>query len=98
MKLEIEIPNALLVDYIERANIKYWGDAQEWDPKKMILTLQEHEESGTITLGPDEWAIGIRTMIRFHSNMFRQLMSDQGDMYTGDILIQCAAFGEEKYA
>ncbi len=56
-----------------------------WLPTDIITILAEH------------WPVALSLMAEGYHQAFAQLMSDTGDMYTGDILIQLAAFRQEMY-
>lgn len=52
-----------------------------------------------ITLGPEQWAKSMSLLAQEGYVTFTEVISPlKGDEYTGDLLIQFAAFGEEKYA
>lgn len=109
----INIPRERLVSIIERTKINYWGYEVSWDRETLVLQVVEEdnlEESPDgqdgwkwapehlITLGPADWARGLGVMLEKFPLQFSEIVNDDGDMYTGDLLIQCAAFGEEKYS
>lgn len=110
----VTVPEELLVSYIESANIGYWGDIISWDPETLIMTVIEDEflvdapedSDRTVDWDPKNvlvverrhWELALQLSATSFPITFKDLMSDSGDMYTGDILIQLACFGEEKYA
>lgn len=106
----INIPRERLVDYIDRAKVDYWGYIVTWNTETLVLRIVEDENlkganepyrwapEHLITIGPTDWARGLGVMLEKFPLKFAQIVNDDGDMYTGDLLIQCAAFGEEKYS
>lgn len=96
MKINLDVPDDLIRNYVERARISYWGDAEWSDRDALVLAVTEHDEPMRV-LGPAEWAAGLALLARSFPRQWGELVTDDGDMYTGDLLIQCAAFGEEKY-
>lgn len=109
----INIPRERLAGFIDRAKVNYWGYVVSWCPTTLVLEIVEEDNledspdgqdgwkwapEHLITLMPSDWARGLGVMLEKFPLKFAQIVNDDGDMYTGDLLIQCAAFGEEKYS
>lgn len=95
----VTVPEERLVDYIERADISYWGAVVAWNPEILNMTISDDEADGKLVMiERRHWELALQIATEKFGNVFADLMSDSGDMYTGDILIQLACFGEEKYA
>ena len=105
MKITIEIDDDIIRRAIGSAKIDYWTSKAEWiDRAGLTLRIVEDdpdpgEDDGEgITLTPMRIAEGVRVLAEKFPHHFADLIAEKGDMYTGDLLIQCACFGEEKYA
>lgn len=107
MKITLEISDEIIRDAIRdavgSANIYDWADRNKgsWNPKTLRLTLVELEpDKGDeeFTLSRDSFAQGLAVMAELYPHHFADLVAGKGDMWTGNLLIQCAAFGEEKYS
>jgi hypothetical protein len=98
VKITIEVPDDLVNSYIERAGaaVGYW--CESWDnPEDGVVVLKCHDDDQEYRFGRDAIVAGLRHMAAKYPHHFRDLVADTGDMYTGDILVQLAAFGEERY-
>ena len=51
MQILFNIPDKNIVNYIERANIRYWGRITFWNPETLSLTVVEDEgaSDGAVT-------------------------------------------------
>jgi len=107
MKILLDISDKLLRSYIARADIRYWGEmvGETGDQDSLVdMKITVTEDEGEGPGGDGSWdlneqtiANGLSVLARDFPNHFCDLLADNGDMHTGDILIQCAIFGEERY-
>lgn len=103
MKITLEVSDETVADYIGRAAISYWASVAKttFDRKSMTLSLVEREpdanHDGKHKATRSLFAAGLVVMATKYPQHFADLIADKGDMHTGDLLIQCAIFGEEKY-
>lgn len=104
MKVTLDIDDEIIRDAIGSAHIRYWARCLTWEREDLILELEEHEgihEDGDgtrIKLQREDFERGLVVLAGKFPGAFVRLKTRTGDAYTGDLLIQCAAFGEEKYA
>jgi hypothetical protein len=102
MKITIEILDERIADYVGRAYIGYWCDDSAWSRKTLSLAVHESDpdagSDGWCRVGPAQFATALGIMATQFPARFAELVSDSGDMYTGDLLVQLACFGEEKYS
>lgn len=94
----VSLPEERLVSYIERANISYWGAVIAWNPETLDMSVSDDEDEKVVIVNRRHWELAIAVCAEEYHNTFKDIMGGNGDMYTGDILIQLACFGEEKYA
>lgn len=107
MKFDIPISADHIRDYLSRANISYWGEmsgalGEADDLSDLNIVITEHEGTGpggdgTWALDVERIRIGIAMLATKVPHYLGEILSNDGDMYTGDILIQYAIFGEEMY-
>jgi hypothetical protein len=102
VKVTIEVSDDTIADYIGRANITYWAETIAWNRTKLALMIKEDDpdagSDGRHHIGRDAIAAGLGALATKYPSHFADLVGDKGDMYTGDLLIQCCVFGEDKYA
>lgn len=101
MVIKFEIGDALVADAIGGATIGYWADQRDseaaWSRHRMEMVVVERDPRKVIALTPADFARGAAILAQNAPNTFARLASGDADAYTGDALIQCAAFGEIKY-
>jgi hypothetical protein len=102
IKIEIEVPVDRLDKYIRHADIRHWGEMQAWRPRKLELDLVVEDDEVArdqrkIYVGVDEFRRGLVEMAAKLPHHFRDFMANKGDAYTGNVLVQLAAFGEIRY-
>lgn len=102
IKIEVEIPAERLDNYIRRADIAHWGEMKTWKPQKLELDLVvENDEvpadQRKIRVGIAELQRGLAAMASRLPRHFLDFVTDEGDGYTGNILVQLAAFGEIRF-
>jgi len=107
IKVEIEIDESEVMACIESAlgshtyGIGYWGEVK-YGEHATCVREREDEEDPEVP-GPwralDDAAIkrGLAVLARIQPKLFGRLLAGQGDGPLGDLLIQCALFGEERY-
>lgn len=108
MKITIEVPDQRIADCLEAANSSEWAKIIRY-PENMLPVVQgtvtavieewadEDECIERHTLNSIKIRQGIATLATNYPHKFRDIIAEDCDMYTGDLLIQCALFGEEKY-
>lgn len=110
----VAISQERLLDYVERANYSYWGVTASWDPKTLTLVVVENDdlrETEDRSIQDWEWdpkdekratlddfVRGLVLMSEKYFHHFADIVTDKGDMYTGDLLVQLAMYKKEKYA
>lgn len=62
------------------------------------LEFKDNPENGLHELTSERIAQGLQTMARDYPLQMRNIINDDFDANTGDILIQCSLFGQEIYA
>ena len=98
MKIEIDVSDDKVRNFVGRANIGYWGTAKSWDPDDLRLVIVEDDGGVEVVIDSQRWPAALAKMATEHATLFADVMNNDGDQWTGDVLIQLAAFGEEKYA
>jgi hypothetical protein len=102
--ITITVPVDAIRDSLDRARISYWAGYVEQNHDDLTregwaMTVEDSEGndlSHVITL-PD-LRRAVQLMAEKHASSFRGLIDDEWrDETTGDILIQCACFGELRY-
>lgn len=98
MKIELEISDDIIRNAIGGAAVSYWCDVGRWNRDAIVLVFKEHDAgSKPITLMRGDFQRGLVALAAKYPHHFKDLIAETGDACTGDILIQCAAFGEERY-
>lgn len=96
MKITIEISDKIITDAIGDAGIGYWADVQRgsWNPKTMRLVVYETGDGKTKrhTITREHIERGLVLLALKCPQRYTELVEENGDMYTGDALVQCAAF------
>lgn len=103
MKVTVEVPSEHVRDYVERARIDYWGEkaggmfGELEDLSDLRLDIHELDGGGEHVLDAVKLERGLAVMAAKYPHSFAELVLDLGDAHTGDLLIQCAVFGDERY-
>lgn len=105
MRVEIEISSAHLRHVLRSAHISYWGEYTKFVDGKLAncddlhcLVVEEDSKRMFVVSGP-ELRNAIAVAAQKFPHLVEALLDDRkSDMYTGDLLVQLACFGEEKYA
>ncbi len=97
INIEIAVPLQHLFSYVQRADIRHWGEMTQWIPATLHLQTEEHNSRKIVRSGVEDWQRGLEIMARTLPHHFRDLVADTGDAYTGNLLVQCVAFGEVRY-
>jgi hypothetical protein len=96
MKITIDISDKLITDAIGSAGIGYWADTRRgtWNPKTMRLVVYETGDTKPKThrLTREHFERGLALLAVKCPEHYRALVEENGDMYTGDALVQCACF------
>jgi len=97
VKIEIEIPDEIVESYVQRARaaIAYW--CKSWDHTEDGVVLRCHDHWEEYRIGRAALKRAVILMAERYPHHFKDILADTGDAYTGDILVQLAAFGEERY-
>lgn len=99
----IELPEQRIRDTVENAlygAINYWCDKADWDSEK--LTLKVREATYASGLDRPKWhtcdfAKGLKLMAEKSPRHFGDLLAQNDDAETADVLVQYAALGEVVY-
>ncbi len=103
MKLSIELPDQRIRDTVENAlygAINYWCDKAEWDPKTLKLrVLESKHASGEATSKwhTCDWEKGLALMAEKSPSHLGDLLAENDDASTADVLVQYAALGSVVY-
>lgn len=98
MKLEIEISDETLSHVIDGAGISYWALLAFPDNGGAAIWERDGVVSCAWPLPAPVLARGLQTMARVAPGQFGRLLDPyKWDATTGDVLIQCALFGEVRY-
>lgn len=100
MNIRIEIDDKLICQAISGARLP-WGKVTYWNPEgTMVLEIQDLQVSPvrTILCAAPAIEAGLLIMALDYAEHFTALIAGNSDADTGDVLIQCAAFGKLVYA
>lgn len=102
MKVTLDIDDDIIRDAVGSANIDYWTRQARWSNRaelklRLVETEPDKGSDGVCCLSREDFERALVILATKYPHHFKDLIARTGDMYTGDILIQCAAFGEEKY-
>ncbi len=106
MKITIEISDSELQHVIGGANISYWaGRDQTWKRSTMALKLTDaYEQDFKPERAEWKWLRrgafrkGLAVIAKEYPHHLQSILEENYDSVTGDVLIQCALFGEIKYS
>ena len=62
-----------------------------------VLIITDIEDGKALNLTREKIDQGIKVMAEKYPNHFADMVSERGDATTGDIMLQCAVFGEVRY-
>lgn len=99
MKITIEVPDETIESYLQSASsaISGWAEKYEYGRAKGSYIVKPHDDEETYRFGPAQIAAGLVVMAQDYPHHFADLMGRRGDMWTGHVLVQLAAFGELRY-
>lgn len=108
MRITIEISDQKIADCLEAASSSEWAKIVRY-PQNMLPVVQGAVTAVLEEWGDEDKCIelhtlnsiniskGLRVLAEEYPNTLGDIIQEDCDMYTGDLLIQCALFGEEKY-
>lgn len=111
LTVKFEIDAQRIEDTLEGAGIGYWGRFHAVDGAESLCDCKvfdryafEDDESMTrdassymTQLTREKMLAGIALCAVKYPHHFRDFISGNGDATTGDVIVQCAVFGEVKY-
>jgi len=109
MKTGIQVADALIVNALDSADIGYWarvpkgcGDHGELLKGNQTATVEEFDEStgattATHTLTAEKVRAGVAVMAAKYPHHMKNLLEDNSDAETGDVLVQCSLLGDIVY-
>lgn len=109
MRLTIEVPDQKIIDAIESADIGYWARVpQGADTKRMLEGLEEAiiEDIETTdrngdplryTLTGEKLRQGLQLLADKWPHHMADVLEENADAITGDVIIQCALFNDIIY-
>lgn len=95
---EATIKKIVVTECIRYARISSWGQVLHWDPKRMIMKLEDkrnEKRPAMYVINKDMWARGLSLMVSRYPHAYREMTETTGDPSVGELLIQLAAFGVE---
>lgn len=105
----ISVPTELIVNCLDSADIGYWASVPKGANHHDLLAgtksarvveddgSHDGSTNGKHTLTGDKVRAGVAVMAAKYPRHFGDLLADNSDATTGDVLIQCALFGEIVY-
>jgi hypothetical protein len=98
MKINIEVADKLIASQLTCAAIGYWAKSVSRDQKvPLYMELIEAETNRHFTIDEEALTEAIALMAEKAPTLLGQIMADNGDSISGDVLVQYATFGEHKY-
>ena len=107
MKVNLNVPDQMVADALDSASSTWWAEIVDYPDtlkvvkRELFITLDEQGDEAKpfkrYHLTGKKLAKGLGILAKKYPHVFRDLFTGEGDMYTGDLLIQCSLFGEEKY-
>lgn len=104
MIIAITVKNDTVREVVGGAGCDYWCDFRDdrhaWDRDKMQLTVVEvgDKKPKVHTVGPKDFERAVGIMAEKFPQQFAAIMEENYDRVTGDLLVQLAIFGEDKYS
>lgn len=92
MKITIKIDPQLVKDVVESAGIGYWASEDE---KGRIVDHENNCKKYRLTEAKIKR--GLELMPTLAPNAFADILMDNTDAFTGDVLVQLALFGKVLY-
>lgn len=98
MKIEIKLTDDWVRDLLGGAYIAYWAKVLSWNRKTLRIKLKVEDGTVAVITKKDIVAgLGKMAQDKDAARHLASIVSDSTDAYTGDAVIQMAAFGELKY-
>lgn len=107
MKVTIEIPDQVIINCIDSADIGYWAgvpsgaDTAEMLDNKAEAVIEEYGDEPDVvsihTLTGKKICKALPIIAKRWPWHFKDILSDNSDVITGDVLIQVAIFGDIIY-
>lgn len=109
MDITVKVNDELVANALDSADIGYWarvpqgcGDHKKLLDGKATATVEEFDESTgettkTHTLTGEKVRIGLSIMAEKYPRHFQDVVADNADAETGDVLVQLSLFGEIVY-
>lgn len=104
MIIAINVKNEIVRDAIGGAGCNYWCDFRDprhaWDRDKLQLTLVEtgDGEPKVHTINRPDFERAVALLAEKFPQHFAELVEENADRVTGDLIVQLAIFGEDKYS
>lgn len=97
MKITIEVPDDLIESYVNRsrAAVGYW--CSSWKNLDHGAILKCHDDDVAYMFSKAKLREALVVMAERYPHKLAEILGDKGDKYTGDLLVQLACFGEERY-
>ena len=105
----ITVPDQLVMNCLDSADIGYWACVPKGAPHDAVLQgtntaeveeldgAHDGEGNGRHLLTGDKVRSGVAVMAATYPYHFGNLLADNSDATTGDVLVQCALFGKIIY-
>lgn len=99
MQILLSILDDVIRNAVGGASIGYWAKDFAWNRKAMILECTEQDTNKVHRIEPEDLAraVGLLLSGKYPKNA-GYFLAGNADGSTGDLLVQLAVFGEEKYA
>jgi hypothetical protein len=106
---QVNVPDELIINALESADIGYWADVPRGADHEKLLngaaTAIVHESEGSHDGKGDgrheltgaKVRVGLQVLATKYPHHFADLVGNNSDCTTGDVLVQCALFGEIVY-
>ena len=105
----VNVPDELIINALESADIGYWANVPRGADHAKLLSgaatalVYESEGphdgkgAGHHELTGDKVRAGLQVLASKYPHHFADIVGDNSDCITGDVLVQCALFGEIIY-
>ena len=112
MKILMDLDVQLVEDTLETAfygGIAYWAQIKRLNvqsnvplselamQKCIVITIFDKESGKEFTLTREKVIEGLKVMQKIYPEHFSDIISENSDATTGDVLVQCAIFGKIVY-
>lgn len=107
IKINYSFTEQQLLDLLDTAGrgARYWASSKliyETEAKKVLTlvgaVIKDEEAKKGYILRIDMIEKGLKIMAKKYPNKFNEIISDDYDETTGDVLLQCALFGDVIYS